>query len=149
MTTTYYEERPGLVLQKFEILRTIRRELSGHLSLAPFVAYSDPDGHGITHERVEAVLARSRVDRDRWIESKHDCENFAWRLVADFHADAMDDPEMTTGHIVGMVWGEFDGAPHALVWFIGADCRLWLIEPQTDEVFMIRESDRGIWMVIG
>ena len=106
------------------------------------------------------ILDLSALDRDRWLQDEHDCDDFAWRLKAVFCEAAYADGIRRPAHCMGIVWGMLPG-PHAINWIITQDRitgsipptptisqpTLYFIEPQTDLIYLPRPDDKGIWFM--
>ena len=94
------------------------------------------------------IIEASAVDRKTWVKNRFDCDDFALVLSAHFAEAAYANGERRAAHCFGRVWGMLPG-PHAINWMINDDKILRFIEPQTDEIFLPRETDRDIWFMVG
>ena len=89
------------------------------------------------------IIENSATDRMRWVKERFDCDDFALVLKSHFCEAAYKDGDRRPAHCFGIVWGMLPG-PHAINWMLNADRVLRFVEPQSDDVFLPRDSDRRI-----
>ena len=93
------------------------------------------------------IITNSALDRQTWVRQRFDCDDFAHVLKAHFAQAAYSDGKRRAAHCFGVVWGMLPG-PHAINWMVNDDMKLRFIEPQTDAVFLPRETDEKIWFML-
>lgn len=93
------------------------------------------------------IIANSADDKHTWVNERFDCDDFAHVLKAHFAEAAYADGKRRHAHCFGVVWGELPG-PHAINWMINEDRVLRFVEPQTDEVFAPRKTDKNIYFML-
>ncbi|MBA7543563.1 hypothetical protein ES705_35894 [subsurface metagenome] len=93
------------------------------------------------------VIRESAVDRKKWVQERFDCDDFAHVLKAHFAEATYADVSRHLAHCFGVVSGMLPG-PHAINWMVNEDMELRFVEPQTDEIFVPRETDKNIWFML-
>lgn len=134
-------------LKKKEVRRIIRKATRCKRKIWNRIYLPDAEYYLPPMADVDRVLAESAVNRKRWVEERFDCDDFAKVLAADFARDAYKDGTRRSAYCMGVVWGQLPG-PHAINWVITDDKRLHFIEPQNDQVFKPRKTDKGIWLIM-
>lgn len=99
-------------------------------------------------EDVEEIVKNSELDMKKWVEERFDCDDFAICLKARFAEAAYKDGKRRMAHCMGVIWGYFDGEPHAMNWVITEDKVFRLIEPQTSEIMAPTNKDKDIWFIL-
>jgi hypothetical protein len=135
-----------MYLSGSKVRRIITRELGSKLSRGVSIHIADGEYYMPHISYVRKIVAKSRVDRLKWISNRHDCDDFAHLLKADFIKAGYRDGRRRAACCVGVVWGLLPG-PHAINFFIDDKQELYFIEPQTDEIYSPRDNDRSIWYV--
>jgi hypothetical protein len=102
---------------------------------------------------VERFLSSDTVDKLKYHKERFDCDNFALALAgreAEWYAAGA----YASGSSFGIVHGDIrkkesdtTPRPHAINFFIDNEGELWLIEPQTDEIFKPTASST-FWMTL-
>lgn len=103
---------------------------------------------------LKRFLNHDKTDKYNYIKESFDCDDFADVLKGHerewfrFHKQPM-------GSTFGIVWGDIRNdensdkpRPHAVNYFIDDDKKLWLIEPQTDNIFEFTNNSTA-WIVVG
>ena len=93
------------------------------------------------------IIASSLLDQKTWTEERFDCDDFAHVLKAHFAEAAYKNGSRRAAHCFGVVWGSLPG-PHAINWMVNDDLKLRFIEPQSDEIFRPRATDRNIYFML-
>ncbi len=93
------------------------------------------------------IIQNSAVDRHIWVSERFDCDDFAHVLKAHFAEAAYVEGKRRAAHCFGVVWGMLPG-PHAINWMVNDDLKLRFVEPQNDNIFFPRESDKDIWFML-
>jgi len=141
------EVYPKEFIDAGELKRVIRKQLKGKLRMN-FRLYMGDDRYFLTPvEHAKEIISNSSVDRLTYVERRFDCDDFAFVLKAHFCEAAYKDGDRRAAHCFGIVWGMLPG-PHAINWMVNEDRVLRFVEPQSDEVFEPRQSDRDIWFMI-
>ncbi len=114
--------------------RIDRRVLS---SLVPtsdgFVKVTDRDYKRVDRAALERFLQFNRVDRRVYRKTANDCDDFAYILMGDV---TRWDSDLAFG--IAMV--SRPSGRHALNCFVGLDMQMYLVEPQTDEIFTVPDD---------
>lgn len=79
-------------------------------------------------DEVKRLLAWDATDSFVYVSERYDCDNYGLRLWGQVNSL----PEWA-GLSVGVIW--FSEPPHAVNVFVDVDGKVWLIEPQSDEIF--------------
>lgn len=91
-------------------------------------------------DEVERLLNWDATDQFVYVPELYDCDDFQFRLWGQVNSL----PEWA-GLSIGIIW--FSEPPHAMNIFVDIDGNVWLIEPQTDEMFP-RPSDNEAYLII-
>ena len=117
----------------------IRQIITAQLRL-DHVHVSDGEYGCYPREEVERFLNSDSVDKLKYYKNRFDCDNFALAL-AGREAEWFATGEGEYGSAFGIVHGDIrkhemdtEPRPHAVNFFIDDSGKLWLIEPQTDEI---------------
>ncbi len=126
----------GVVAPASSLDGLVRQLLQGKLSDDPGIRFGDGSFYLPTLQEVQDILAASRLDREKWLEERFDCDDFAYVLKAEMSVHAYQSAAMKFGLCVGMVWGNFDWVDgyHAVNWFVDKHSTLRFIEPQDDGI---------------
>lgn len=105
-------------------------------------------------------LFRRQFDEIEYASDRFDCDDFAWMLKGTFCRHAAGRRGKSAGWAVGVVWtnteksGQREG--HAYNWVITKERELWMIEPQSQEMWRCGERDccrinydRNIVLIVG
>jgi len=130
-----------------EVRMALTEQLSGKFSRTINRYLPDVSFYCPSLEYTKKVLAESIIDARKFIAEAHDCDDFAIMVKADFVTDAYRNGERRAPHCMGIVWGLLPG-PHAINWVLNSDGIVRFIEPQTDSIFLPRETDKGIWLML-
>ncbi len=98
-------------------------------------------------EDVKRILDETNTNVFKWTAESFDCDDFAKVLCAEFAKDAYKNGIRRPPYCLGFVWGMFPN-PHAINWFIDSTGEFFFIEPQSDYIFLPREADKGIWLIV-
>ncbi len=140
--------RPTRVyLSASKLEELIKEQLDGKLHASFKLYLADGEYYCPSVEDAEEIIRNSAVDRNTWVEERFDCDDFALVLKAHFAEAAYKDGRRRKAHCFGIVWGMLPGG-HAINWMVNADLKLRFVEPQTDEVFFPRPTDRDIWFML-
>jgi len=137
----------GVYLTQKEVKAKLREQLAGKLSMTVSIYLPDERFYCPSLKYVEKVLADTLVDRMKYIEGTNDCDDFAWLLKAEFVKDAYRRGVRRAPHCLGVVHGLLS-TPHAINFMITDDMVVRFCEPQTDAVFLPRETDKNIWLLL-
>lgn len=99
---------------------------------------------------IARLLARSRLNRRKWLEERHDCDDFAYVLKGEASSHSFQTTARRFGLCVGIVWGDFDWVEgfHAANWVLTSDAGLLLIEPQNDAIFAADRCVGGVTLLL-
>lgn len=90
---------------------------------------------------LKAFLAYNHTDIMKYKTDTFDCDDFARVLIGNERVWFRKNRLLPGGSSLGMVWGDLrTGDPHirnmhAMNIFVDSERRIWLVEPQTDEMF--------------
>ena len=79
------------------------------------------------YDDIALFLAQDQTNKMEWIEETRDCDDFAFRLKGQFSIPSW------SGLALGICWTT-EPYSHALNAMVTEDMKLWLIEPQSDEI---------------
>jgi len=132
-------------METHKINEIVTKKLRGKLSRVNQVHMPDPEYYAPTKQEVINILKETKVDRRIYKTKKYDCDDFAFTLKQKFINKAYDESGRRRPYAFGMIWGKLkvgdDWGAHAINWFIENKNRLWLVEPQTDEIFKPSDSE--------
>ncbi|MHC1576468.1 MAG: hypothetical protein ACXQTE_03855 [Methanosarcinaceae archaeon] len=122
--------------QQVSSVRIDRRVLSSLVQTRDaFVKTTDCDYKRVDRTALDRFLKFNRVDRRVYQKTAHDCDDFAYILMGDV---TRWDPDLAFG--IAMV--SRPSGRHALNCFVDLDMQLYLVEPQTDEIFTVPDDWR-------
>ena len=130
-----------------EVRSIVTQQLSGKFNRSFQLYLADGQYFCPSLEDAQEIIDNSAVDRNTWVEERFDCDDFAHVLKSHFAEAAYADGTRRAAHCFGIVWGMLPGA-HAINWMINADGKLRFVEPQSDEVFFPRGTDKDIWFML-
>jgi len=138
-----------MIIPGEKVMKILRRDLSGKWSKNRKVAQllADDEYWAGPEEAYFKIIKQSKVDQEKWIAEKHDCDDFAHLLKADFIEAAYKDGKRRRPYCFGIVWGMLPRL-HAINWYIPDDLKLRFCEPRNDKVFYPRETDKDIFLVL-
>jgi len=129
-----------------EVDKVLKDQLKGKLASGCKIHYADATYFLTPLSEARRIIHQSFVDAQKWTQEKFDCDDFALVLKADFAIDGYKNGERRAAYCMGIVWGQLPG-PHAINWIITEDLKVRFIEPQNDQIFDPRPSDKGIWFI--
>lgn len=137
-------------ITRTELRDTIADQLDGKLTDKFTLRIADSTYYCTPKVDAEEILQQSTVDRLQWTADAFDCDDFAHVLKAHFAEAAYKDGIRRPPHCLGIVWGMLSSPffTHAMNWMIDANRKLWFIEPQSDQIFEPRETDRNIYFML-
>ena len=106
-----------------------------------------------SRSEVERFLKSDSVDKLKYHKQRFDCDNFALALAgreAEWYAGGVNESGSSFGIVHGDIRKEetdTEKRPHAINFFIDNEGELWLIEPQTDEIFK-PTSNSTFWFTL-
>ncbi len=98
-------------------------------------------------EDAKEIIEESKLDRKTWVAERFDCDDFAHVLKAHFAEAAYKNGKRRAAHCFGVVWGWLP-EHHAINWMVNSDLKLRFVEPQTDQIFMPRRTDKDIYFML-
>lgn len=125
--------------------------LAGKLSDSPGIRYGDDRYYLPTIAEITLIVQASQVDRKTYMQERFDCDDFSYVLKGEMSAHAYDTGDLRLGLCSGIVWGYFDWTGddfHAVNWAVASDESIWLIEPQTDDIYPIERCTGGITLLL-
>ena len=138
---------PGVYMTQKEVRAALIDQLSGKFSKSIKIYLPDTKYYCPSLAYTKKVLAESMTDARTYVAETHDCDDFAIMVKSDFVTDAYRNGARRAPHCIGIVWGLLPGS-HALNWVLNSDGILRFIEAQTDAIFLPRENDKGIWLML-
>ena len=125
-----------------ELKKTIRQQLHSTLLTRSFdvllfkagisgIYIGDEEYVCPSLDEVKKILEDSQVDQRRYWSNGSDCEDFGFRLKADFVRKYLTE-ESRLAYAFGMVWG--NKPAHAMNFVLCNDSKIYLIEPQDDKI---------------
>jgi len=137
----------GVYLTAAEVKAKLKFQLSAKLARDVKIYLPDPTYYCPSVQYTKKVLAESNLDKYLYSAARFDCDDYAICLKAAFAEDAYRDKVRRAPHAMGIVWGLLPG-PHAINFIINDDGIVRFVEPQNDLVFLPRETDTGIWLML-
>ncbi len=148
----YSQQHPqGREIDTESLKILVQRALAGKLANDHEIHYGDTHFYLPTLAEVALILQASHLDRKKWMQERFDCDDFAYVLKGEMSAHAYDAPDLHLGLCSGIVWGCFDWTGdefHAVNWAVTSDEVVWLIEPQTDDIYPIERCTGGISLLL-
>ena len=137
-------------ITRAELRDIIADKLDGKLSDKFSFRIADSEFYCTPLDDAREILEQSTVDRRQWSPETFDCDDFAHVLKAHFAEASYKDGERRPPHCFGIVWGMLSSPffTHAMNWMIDENREFWFIEPQSDEIFKPRETDRNIYFML-
>ena len=98
---------------------------------APFakIYLADRDYYFCEAEEIREFLEVDLTDRETYISETHDCDDFSFRLMGQFHEKPY------SALAFGIAWSQV----HAFNIFIDKIGTVWVVEPQNDQVTRLEE----------
>jgi len=134
-------------LTSSDLRRKVTLALSGKLRHDFNFHIPDSEYYLTPMEDVKRLVERDKIDRREYASEVGDCDDFAFLLKAAFIRHAWDEGKRRAPHSVGIIWGMLPHG-HAINWVLTRQEGLYFIEPQTDEIFKPRKTDKDIWMMM-
>ena len=137
----------GIYLSEDQVIKIIRKRLAGKLKSNCNIILGDARYFCPSLSYAQKIINDTSVDQHKWIEERFDCDDFAFLLKAGFVKDAYNGGKRRAAHCFGIVWGSLPG-PHAINWMINDDMKLRFVEPQNDQIFFPRTTDKDIYFMM-
>lgn len=137
---------PGIYMTQKEVRRALTEQLSGKFSKSIKIYLPDLEFYCPSVSYVKKVLEESDLDKYLYSSARFDCDDYSVCLKAEFAKDAYRNGVRRAPHAFGEVWGLLPGA-HAINFVLNSDGIVRFVEPQTDLVFLPRDTDHGIWLM--
>jgi len=81
---------------------------------------------------IEALLAEDPTDQETYVSEFHDCDDFSFRLMGQFHKKPY------SALAFGIAWSQTHAYNACIV---TEDQKVWIIEPQTDQLLDPKQAD--------
>ncbi len=104
------------------------------------IYFSDSRYLMVPQDEVERLLNWDATDGFIYVPELYDCDNYSFRLWGQINSL----PEWA-GLSLGIIW--FSDPPHAMNVFVDVEGRVWLIEPQSDDIFE-KPSDGKAYLIM-
>lgn len=131
-----------------EIIKIISKQLGPFMEDYPAYCISDEQYHCPTIKEVQKILTKSKLNSKIWLSEKFDCDDFALALKYEFIKNAWHNKKRKIPYSVGIINGDSSGEGyHAINFVICDDGKLYLIEPQTDEMFLPSRNFKDIYFI--
>ena len=137
----------GIYLTAAEVKAKLKDQLAAKFSRDAKIYLPDTIYYCPSVAYTKKVLAESTTDMRTYIAEVQDCDDFAIMVKSDFVTDAYRNGTRRAPHCMGIVWGLLPG-PHAINFVLNDDGIVRFVEPQNDLVFLPRETDKGIWLML-
>ena len=137
----------GVYLTAAGVRAKLKEQLAGKLATSVRLYFPDTDYYCPSVAYTKKVLAESSSDKRLWIEEVFDCDDHALVLKADFAIDAYRNGTRRAPHAFGIIWGLLP-TPHAINFVLNDDGIVRFVEPQNDSIFLPRDTDKGIWLLL-
>lgn len=131
----------------------IYRIISEQLNLKHNILISDRNYGCYPRVEAERFLSSDSVDKLKYAKERFDCDDFAL-VLAGREKEWFATGEGEYGSSFGIVHGDIrkkvtdtKARPHAVNFFIDDEGKLWLVEPQTDEI-MEPNSASTFWFTL-
>jgi len=120
------------------ITKDAREIIKSHFGMEQNIFLADVQYKTVTRDLVQRFLDVDPLDMEKWRKESFDCDDFAFQLFARFKY-------VFRGAAFGVCW--IVNPPHAVNFFIDSSFKVWMVEPQTDDIFKKRR-DWQIWFVV-
>lgn len=137
----------GIYLSSDEVEKIIEEHLAGKLRSGYKIYLGDASYFCPTLSDAQKIIDSTSVNERIWIAQRFDCDDFALLLKAEFVKDGYRGGKRRAAHCFGIVWGSLPG-PHAINWMINDDMKLRFVEPQNNQIFIPRTTDKEIYFMI-
>lgn len=104
-------------------------------------------------DQLKQFLKNDGIDKKKYVKNSTDCDNFAL-MLAGREAEWFSNITAEVGSTFGIIHGDIrksedsqEFRPHAVNMFIDDKGEVWLIEPQTDEIFK-STSNSSFWFCL-
>jgi hypothetical protein len=95
---------------------------------------SDPNYKLVDVGMLQKFLKRNKIDKREYKHPEHDCDDFSYILFGDV-------TKWDSDLAFGIAWVlRDDGKYHSLNVFIATDKKIYFVEPQTDDVFLVPDN---------
>lgn len=84
----------------------------------------------VDKREMEVFLANDKTNLEKYVPEYHDCDDFSFRLMGQTSIPSWSDTAF------GIVFAQTPEGGHAINCFVTNDKKVFLIEPQTDQVFL-------------
>jgi hypothetical protein len=96
--------------------------------------FSDPNYKLVDVDHLKKFLKRNATNQRQYENPSNDCDDFSYILLGDV-------TKWDSDLAFGIAWViTEDGQFHALNVFVGTDKKVYFVEPQTDEVFLVPDN---------
>jgi len=114
-------------------------------SLPDFCLVSDEAYYKPSRSEVARIVKAWAATHPRYVGERFDCDDYAWTLKAHFSKLASRSRNLPAAYAVGIIWTETSSRGlegHAYNWAYLSDNKVWLIEPQTGEMWQLGKKVR-------
>ena len=127
--------------EAFKILGSDVKKILQNSAPKALIKIADANYKIYAYNDVVKFLADNLIDRRQYIPEIHDCDDFALALMA-----------MARWHMKGIPFGEVwltqPSGGHAVNFFIDENTQFWLVEPQTDEISRVKETQKIFFLKV-
>ena len=132
-------------------MRTILKEAFSLPSAKIFLS----DGLYCCYSRTDLkkFLAANGVDKRKYHKQRYDCDDFSYSLIGAERA-WFSKHNKEEGSSFGIVWGDLrrrpgdtERRPHAMNFLVDHNGKVWLVEPQTDDIYQLT-PESTVWMAV-
>lgn len=145
--STSEEREDKEYISKADLRELVAKQLKGKFSNNFALYTADLEYYLTPLDDAKEIIKNSAIDRYTWVEERFDCDDFAHVLKSNFAEAAYKDGKRRAAHCFGIVWGSLPSS-HAINWMVNDDYKLRFIEPQTDAIFLPRDTDKNIWFML-
>jgi hypothetical protein len=137
----------GIYLSRNEVEKIIEKHLAGKLKSGYKINLGDARYFCPTLSDAQKIVNYTSVNERIFITRRFDCDDFAFLLKAEFVKDAYREGKRRAAHCFGIVWSYLP-VHHAMNWMINDDMKLRFVEPQNDQIFFPRTTDKDIYFMM-
>ncbi len=117
----------------------------------PAIRYGSAAYYLPTLEEVVTILHASRQDRSKWLQGRHHSDDAVHAIKGEMSLHAYQTAQRSYSLCCGVLWGYFDWHADgfsAANWALTRDAAIWLIEPNTDDIYPLHRCMGGVSMVL-